>query len=185
VRVRGATTNHDWPSGQVGELDGASEVSDTLVQGNHVSVVADRGDASAAGGLRFVNYYDLSADLTRVVVRDNAVLARSRHGSAHAQAGGLWNAGLLGVTDSTVRRNVVLARGGAATARGGGVLSERTNGDPFRLSLVGSRVERNVAVTSRGGTASGGGLLSDGEVELRETTIRRNLPDQCVGCATR
>ena len=185
VRVRGATTNHDSPSGQVAELDGTTEVSDTVVEGNHVSVVADRGDASAAGGLRFVNYFDFSADLARVVVRDNTVTARSRNGSAHAQAGGLWNMGSLRITGSTFSRNMVVAKGGDATARGGGVLSERTNGDPFLLSLVGSRVERNAAVTSRGGTASGGGLLSDGEVELRGTTIRRNVPDQCVGCTTR
>lgn len=184
VCVRGATSADVEFSGTIAEFDGDTSISHTVVTHNRVYAYSKNGEAKANGGLAFLNFYGATASLTRVRIEDNITVARSRGGSAHAFAGGIWNSSKLTVTHSRIRHNLVAAHAPEATARGGGIANQAFPDPPVQLALMNSRVTHNVATTSSGGTAQGGGIYTEFPVLTRNSRIAWNKPDQCFGCTS-
>jgi hypothetical protein len=73
--------------------------------------------------------------------------------------------------------------GSSGTARGGGVFdSPVPNGPPGGpLRLGGSHITHNTLRGGHGVTVSGGGVVSTYAVDLTDSVIDRNSPDQCFG----
>lgn len=166
-------------------------IIDSTVRDGTVAAVSANGDAEAfAGGvwvLRGRGVRDLE-------VRDNTLSATAVRGTATVLGGGMLvdeapetpGQGGLKMKDSRIRDNTGTASGPKTVARGGGIFDGPVSDiGPFGglLSLVEVRIEKNRL--SPTATAQGGGLFVQGQpLKLRETRIRKNTPDQCVGCAT-
>ena len=107
--------------------------------------------------------------LDRVTVKDN--LATSS--SAPATGGGIFAAGNLTLTDSTVSGNRARTTDGGGEANGGGIAT--TGGD---LTITHSKVTGNRAtadLSSGDSDAAGGGIfLSSGELTMKGTTVAAN-----------
>lgn len=86
------------------------------------------------------------------------------HNNAAGVGGGIHNLGIAMIVDSDVKRNT-------ATFSGGGIQNTAVG----NLIAAGSRIEKNTA-------SSGGGISNHGLVELADTVVAGNAPDDCVGC---
>ena len=163
---------------------GAGQVSGTITgtrfTGNTVTVRSHAGDAHAGGGAAI-----LSGTLTRSLIKDNRVLAISPHGTV-ALAGAGLSAGDFDVTlqNTDVTDNTGVAIGTSGSAQGGGIYdSPVPNGPPGGpLLLTGSHITGNTLHGGHGVTVSGGGVFSTYHVDLADSVIARNAPDQCIGC---
>ena len=91
--------------------------------------------------------------------RDSAV----RRNSSNWSGGGIRNSGNLRLRHAVVRRNT-------AGGDGGGIWNEGA------ADLRHTRVVGNTAL------GDGGGIFNLGSLTLRDVTIRRNTPNNCVGC---
>lgn len=175
-------------SGQAVELDGPGEISDTRITDNPVTSYSESSTAIATAGFSVYDFSDnpRQVTLTRVDITGNTAIARSPHGVARAQGGGITNNSLLSLTDVHVDRNAVHAIGPHATAQGGGIWNGvLLSGPPVRLQLHRTSVTRNRATTSPGGTAQGGGIFTTEPLTLDRSVIHGNYPDQCFGCPNR
>ena len=173
--------------GSVGRALGdsaAGEVSGTITgtrfTHNTLTVSSAAGDATASGGAAI-----LSGSLTDSVVNGNRVIAHSRHGTVTLAGAGI-QAGDFELTlhSTDVTHNTGVAFGSSGTVHGGGIsdspVPEGPPGGP--LSITGSHITGNKLRASPGITVSGGGVFSTYPVDLNDSVIARNSPDQCVGC---
>jgi hypothetical protein len=163
---------------------GAGEVSGTITgtrfTHNTLTVSSVAGDVTAGGAAAI-----LSGSLTDSVVDGNRALAHSRQGTVNFAGAGI-QAGDFDLTlhDTDVTGNTGVVIGNSGTAQGGGIsdfpVPDGPPGGP--LSLTGSHVTGNKLRASPGITVSGGGIFSTYPVDLTDTVITQNSPDQCVGC---
>jgi hypothetical protein len=184
IDVRAATTEDAGPSGTAAEFDSSGEVTDVQVTDNTTTVTSIDGRAAASAALATYAGNPQHVVLTRVLVKDNSAVARSRNGSAIAQGAGIINQGMLDLRDVTVKDNTAAADAPTATAQGGGIYNGLLIFDQqIELTMSNSTITGNVVVTSPGGTAQGGGIFSTAPLTITGTRIAGNRPDQCVGCA--
>ena len=187
ARTLGASTGLAHADTAALQLHGT--LAHTTVRDGTVSAISAHGDAEAfAGGvwvLRGRGVHDLE-------VRDSTLSATAAHGAATVLGGGMLvdeapeeaGQGGLQMNDSRVRDNKGTATGHRTVLRGGGIYDAPTAdigpfGGPLTLTHV--RIEKNSL--SPAATARGGGLFVQRQpLTLRETRIRDNAPDQCVGC---
>lgn len=163
---------------------GGGEVSGTITRtrftDNTVTISSAAGNATASGGSAV-----LSGSLTESLVRGNRLTANSPHGTVIVAGAGI-QAGDFDITvkDTVVTGNTGVATGRNGTARGGGISdSPVPDGPPGGpLTLTGSHITDNKLKASHGITVSGGGVFSTYPVDLADSVIARNSPDQCVGC---
>jgi hypothetical protein len=161
-----------------GEVSGS--ITGTSFTGNTVTVRSAAGDAKAWAGAAI-----FSGTLTQSLVNDNRVVAASPGGTATLDGAGL-QAGDFAVTlrNTDVTANTGVATGRTGTARGGGIFDspvpDGPPGGPLRLAS--SHITRNTLTGGFGVTVSGGGVFSTHRVDLADSVIARNSPDQCVGC---
>ena len=183
LEVRAATSEDIGPSGSAAELDTAGEITDVQVVDNTSTVSTLDGQAQVAAAIATFADNPQRLTLTRVAIRDNVAVARSRHGSALAFGGGILNNGLMDLRGVTIQDNTATAYAPDATAQGGGIYNGALLVDqPVELSVVGSRITGNTATTSTGGTAAGGGIYTQAPITVTGTRIAGNRPDQCHGC---
>jgi len=169
------------------QLHGTLEHS--RVREGTVSAVSAHGAAEAfAGGVWVLR----GRGVRGVEVRDNALSATAASGVATVLGAGLLvdeapeepGQGGRQMSDSRIRDNAGAATGRTTVLRGGGIYDALTSdngpfGGPLALARV--RVEKNRL--SPAATASGAGLFIQRQpLTLRDTRIRDNTPDQCVGC---
>jgi hypothetical protein len=185
LEIRTATSEDVGPSGGALEIDAGGELSDVQITENTATVSSVSGQAQVYGALGDFADNPQRLVLTRVTVRDNTAVARSRSGSAQGFAGGILNNALMDLRSVTVKGNTVAAYAPTATAQGGGIYNGPLLVDQqVSLTLSGSTVTGNSAVTSAGGTAQGGGVYTVTPVTVSDTRISGNRPDQCIGCAS-
>ena len=88
------------------------------------------------------------------------------------------------LTHVEVQRNRGTATGLSGFAQGGGIWNGHLFGEPDSpLTLVKSRVTRNVLSGSSGVTLQGGGIFTPGfPLTLTNSSLTHNTPDDCFGC---
>jgi hypothetical protein len=183
LHVRAATSEDVGPSGSAAEFDTAGELIDVQVVDNTSTVSTVDGNAQVSGALATYADNPQRLSLTRVSIRDNVAVARSRTGSAQTFGGGILNNGRMVLKNVAVTHNTAAAYGPTATALGGGIYSGPALFDQqVELTMFGSRITGNNVVTSAGGSAQGGGVYTTAPVNVAATRIAGNRPDQCHGC---
>lgn len=173
-------------AGNVLEIDGPAQISNTVISGNSVSVTSSSGSALAGGAFFAFDSESQPIVMRNSVVRDNTARASSAGGSANVSGAGINNAGALELHNVVLSNNTGTASGTSGSALGGGIW----NGMPFgpdgpvpQLLLDNTLVTRNTLSASPGLLVQGGGLYTDGfAVTLTNSKIAHNSPDQCVGC---
>ncbi len=149
---------------------------DSDVLGNHVTGLADAGNAETAGaGLRSSG----PITVVRGTIDRNRLLAVSTIWHAYARGGGIWaNTGALSVMRSTISRNALEARSfgdRVAMAVGGAVNLASANADIVNSTLA-SNSGRAIADPAVGDAGSSGLAINAAfsTVEVLHTTIARN-----------
>jgi hypothetical protein len=185
VVVNAATADDFGSSGPAVELDGAATITDTRIIDNPVYAFSENSSAAASSGLGVFDFTGNpgQVSLRRVVISGNSSLARSPHGSALVNGGGILNNSLLDLQDVQVQGNSGIAHAPKATAQGGGIWNGVLfSGPPVVLTLTNTQVTRNALEVSAGGTAQGGGIFTTEPVAMRDSRLANNVPDQCFGC---
>jgi hypothetical protein len=147
---------------------------------NTLTVSSAAGDATASGGAAI-----MSGSLTESMVTGNRIIAHSRQGTVTLAGAGIQTGDFdLTLRDTDVTGNTGVATGSSGIAHGGGISdSPVPDGPPGGpLSLSGSHITGNKLRASPGITVSGGGIFSTYPVDLADSVITRNSPDQCAGC---
>ena len=187
IIVDAATTEDVAPVGSALEVNQASMITGSEIVGNSVRVNSDHGVAVASSGLAVYDFTE-TGNPGLVVVRNtkisgNTAVATSKTGAASVVGAGLFNNALLRIYGSQIRDNRGTASAPAARAQGGGVWNGVfLSGPPVALTLVRSKVVRNALTVSSGGERQGGGIYNSETLELRQTRVLNNRPDQCFGC---
>jgi len=163
----------------------------STVRDNRVTAAAADGNAETFAGAVYVLR---GRGVRAVEVRGNTLTATAPRGTATVLGGGLLvdeapeepGQGGLEMSDSRVRGNRGTAVGQETVARGGGIFDAPVSSSgPFGGALTLTRVRVGKNRLSPEITAMGGGLfVQDQPLALRQTRIRGNDPDECVGCAT-
>lgn len=185
VDVRVLDTADSGPSGPSAfEADSDATIRNAEISGNATNVTALSGDAGALGTLLFIFDGTVPPTVTNAAVRDNAANATAPNGAATVQGAGVVNNGPLTLTNVDVTGNRATATGLSGFAQGGGIWNGQLFGGPESpLTLVNSRVTRNVLSGSPGIVLRGGGIFTPGfPVALTVSSVSRNTPDDCVGC---
>jgi hypothetical protein len=185
VNVRVLDTADAGPSGPSAfEIDNEAALRNVEVSGNSTNVTALAGDAGALGALLFIVDGTTPLTVTNASVRDNVANATAAHGAATIQGVGIVNNGPLTLTNVDVTGNRGTATGLSGFGQGGGIWNGQLFGGPDSpLTLVNSRVTRNVLSGSPGIVLRGGGIFTPGfPVTLTGSTVSKNTPDDCVGC---
>jgi hypothetical protein len=167
-------------AGDSGAGEWAGSVTNTRVSGNSVSASSVVGDAIADAGATI-----FAGTMTNSEISDNHVQASSPSGSAIDRGAGVVAGDVLTLRNTTVSGNTASANGLSGFARGGGIfdVDESPNGPPGGLlTLINSRVTRNVLSGSSAITLQGGGIYATNPVSLMNSVIALNIPDQCIGC---
>jgi hypothetical protein len=167
-------------AGDSGAGEWAGSVTNTRVSGNSVSANSVVGDAIADAGATI-----FAGTMTNSEISDNHVQASSPSGSAIDRGAGVVAGDVLTLRNTTVSGNTASANGLSGFARGGGIfdVDESPNGPPGGLlTLINSRVTRNVLSGSSAITLQGGGIYATNPVSLMNSVIALNIPDQCIGC---
>ena len=167
-------------AGDAGAGEVSGDISDTRFVGNSVTVRSASGDALAGGGGPL-----FSGTMTRSLIKDNRVIAASPFGRVEVDGAGLEAGDYeLALKNTKVTGNIGIATGSSGSARGGGIFNAQATGGPpgGPLQLLSSYVTGNKVFGGPGVAASGGGVFSTHPVELAESVVVRNWPDQCVGC---
>ena len=101
-----------------------------------------------------------------------------------AQGGGLANAGQTTLQRTVVAGNTLSAIGSTGVVQGAGIWNDVFDPSmpPPTLSLIGSAVVGNRALSSRGITPQGGGIFTTHAITLTRSLVAGNAPDQCFGC---
>jgi hypothetical protein len=167
-------------AGDSGAGEWAGMVANTRVSSNSVSASSVAGDAIADAGATI-----FAGTMMNSEISDNHVQASSPHGSAIDRGAGVVAGDVLTLRNTTVSGNTASASGLSGFARGGGIfdVDESPNGPPGGLlTLINSRVIRNVLSGSSAITLQGGGIYATNSVLLTNSVIALNIPDQCFGC---
>lgn len=188
--ITNAASTDNGPDGTAVEIDSQATVSDTRIIDNTATVatqVSNEGSIAALGA-----FFALDNDAGSIVVSDsaidgNTVTASSKTGPVSIEGGGLTNGGSLDLRNVEIKGNSADAEGDGGLNQGGGIW----NGEPFgpgntpppQLTLGNTSVTKNVLTGSTGVTLQGGGLFTLGfPISSTNTTIEKNVPDQCFGC---
>lgn len=181
--VRTATSEDVGPSGAAAEIDTSGTLNDVQITDNTSTVSTIDGQVQVAGAVATYPDNPKGLVLTRVVVRDNSAVARSRTGSARAFGGGILNNAAMDLRSVTIQGNKAAAYAPDASAQGGGIFNGPLLVDQgIELTISDSTITGNAAVTSAGGSAQGGGVYTTAPLTASGTRIARNQPDQCHGC---
>jgi predicted outer membrane repeat protein len=150
--------------GAIANWSGTFKLVDSTVSANfgYLNVVTN------AGAMRFRNSTVKGNDSRRAPVdntgtmsfRDSAVI---RNAGSTSDGGGIRNSGTLRLRHAVVRRNT-------AAVNGGGIYN------------VGAADLRHTRIVSNTALGDGGGVFNLGSITRRDVTIRRNTPNNCVGC---
>ena len=168
-------------------LNGAA----TLIRGTIISQSTSGAPGNADGGGAIYNFGPLT--LTNCILRDNMASGNTVGGAIRNES-----AGQLTLISTTVTHNT-------ATASGGGIFESATNPGGF-LTIINSTISNNVANASNasgggifateGGTrvtitgsvidhnqvpGDGGGIWSDGDINIDRSTISSNTASQFGG----
>jgi hypothetical protein len=82
---------------------------------------------------------------------------------------------------SALERNTAVADGAESLAQGGGVFdAPGPIADGVPLRILSSRITDNAVHAD---AAAGGGVFTRQPTTVQDSTIARNVPDQCDGCA--
>jgi hypothetical protein len=166
-----------------GEMNATGPIRNTRFTGNIVEATASAGIAQVSAGAFIAGSNPLST-ISDSVISDNRLSATTTSGSAIVEGGGIQSVELLTLQNTVVENNTGTARGPAGMAQGGGIW----NGTiacatpPVQLTLAGSTVSGNTLTASPAITIEGGGLYTTFPVTSTDSTIARNLPDQCFRC---
>jgi hypothetical protein len=183
LQVRTATSEDVGPSGAAAEFDTAGEITDVQVIDNTSLVSTVDGQAQVSGAIDIFADNPQRLTLTRVAIRGNTAVARSRAGSALALGGGILNNGLMDLKSVRIQGNTAAAYAPTAAAQGGGIYNGPALFDQqVELTVSDSRITGNAVVTSGGGSAQGGGVYTTAPLTVTATRIAGNRPDQCLGC---
>ena len=185
VNVKVLDTADTGPSGPAAlEADSDATIHNAEISGNSTNVTALHGDAGALGAMLFIFDGATPPSITNASVRDNAANATAPYGAAAVVGAGIVNNGPLTLTNVDVTGNRGTATGLSGFAQGGGIWNGQLFGGPDSpLTLVNSRVTRNVLSGSPGIVLRGGGIFTPGfPVTLTASSVSRNTPDDCVGC---
>ncbi len=163
IRSRVSGNQNTESVGAIVNWSGIVRLVDSTISDNHGYTVVVRN----LGTMRFRNSTIKGNESGEAPVdnagtmsfRDSAV----RGNSSNSNGGGIRNSGDLRLRHAVVRRNT--ARGD-----GGGIWNEGA------ADLRHTRVVANTAL------GDGGGVFNLGSLTLRDVTIRRNTPNNCVGC---
>lgn len=128
-------------------------IQDVQVTLNGVTV--SRGASTMGGGI--ANFGGM------LTLNDSEVVASSAD-----QGGGIYNAGVTTIVDSTVANNRAGLHAESRKVYGGGIFNTGT------LLLVGSSVSDNVSSSGFGGYNYGGGIYNTGTLSLIDATIAGN-----------
>ena len=172
------------PAGSALEADGGGMISNTLITGNYATMVSPHGAAAVNGALGLFGNTSLLT-IRNSTISANAATAASTTGSASIQGAGIFNDGLLKLTDDHISHNTGTATGPSGQAQGAGIWNGTTfTGPPVQLTLQGTALVRNSLTGSPGFTVQGGGLYtrSPATITRRHSLIAHNIPDQCFGC---
>jgi hypothetical protein len=181
VATVGASTGDAHADSAVGETQGV--MTNVRMTGNNLISTSVAGNASAAGGVAIWG----PGPLVNSVITSNHVTASAPYGEARAAAGALQPAGDMTLRNTVVDSNTATAHGLTGYSRGGGIFATFFPPDgppPGTITLLNSRVTRNVASGSAGITVQGGGIYTtpDYPVVLTNSVLADNSPDQCYGC---
>jgi hypothetical protein len=159
---------------------GHTTIANTSITDNAVSATAPSGSAIAeAGGIQTTN-----TALSGSVVNGNRLTATSNTGSASVHGAGIQHGnGNLEVSGTTISGNTGTATGPSGEALGAGIWNDLFfPGRPSpQLVLANTNVTNNSLSASPGITVHGGGLFTTFPVELTDSTIANNSPDDCFG----
>lgn len=185
VNVNVLNTADSGPSGPSAlEADSNATIQNTQFKRNSTNVTAIDGDAGALGALAFFFGGTVTPTITNGTISDNASNAASPKGATTIQGVGITNNGPLVLTHVEVKRNRGTATGLSGFAQGGGIWNGHLFGGPDSpLTLVKSRVTRNVLSGSSKVTLQGGGIFTPGfPLTLTNSSLTHNTPDDCFGC---
>jgi hypothetical protein len=155
-------------------------ISNTSVTGNDVRATAPSGVAAASAGAIQTG----ETTLTNSLITDNHVTASSQTESATVHGAGIEHGnGTLEIRDATITNNTAKATGPTGEALGGGIWNDAFFPPPPnpQLTLENTTVAGNTLSASPGITIHGGGLFTTFPVNLHDSTIRHNEPDNCFG----
>jgi hypothetical protein len=188
--ITNAASTDNGPDGDAVEIDSQATISDTRIVDNTTTVAtqaSSQGSVAAMGA-----FFAFDNDAGSIVMSDsaidgNTVTTSSKSGPAIIQGGGLTNGGSLDLRNVEIKGNSADAEGDGGLNQGAGIW----NGEPFgpgntpppQLTLDNTSVTKNVLTGSAGVTLQGGGLFTLGfPIPLGNSTIEKNVPDQCYGC---
>jgi hypothetical protein len=180
-----ATSADSGAAGSALEIDGGGHVSGLRVMENHSSETTTEGPAGDSAALAVLNFNGEPHLLTieASTFAANTTSASNPAGTAFGDGGGILNDSLLELEGTVVQHNTASAEGANGKAQGGGIFNgEDLSGPPVELTLHSSRVVANSVTGSPGIELSGGGIFTEFPVQLSETRIRHNSPDDCAGC---
>jgi hypothetical protein len=185
VSTTASTSALNSAGGSVLEIDGGGHVSGLRLVENQMSETTVEGAAGVAGALAVLNFPGNPHLLTieASTIARNTALASHPGGTAFADGGGILNDSLLELDGTVVRNNTAHAEGADGKAQGGGIFNgEDLSGPPVALTLHSSSVTANSVTGSAGIELHGGGIFTEFPVNLLETRVRHNSPDDCAGC---
>jgi hypothetical protein len=170
--------------------EGSLLLTDSSVQNNAAVAVVPAASGFLAetdgGGIQVRG----SAVVRESRITNNSLTSTSETGLALASGGGLASIG----GDVTLERTVLAANSASATGvggfnLGGGILNVLFGGGPPELTVTDSVITANRLAASEAVISQGGGLYTVDPfsgtpfpVDLSQTVIAGNSPDQCVGC---
>jgi hypothetical protein len=173
------------PSGPAAlDAGGGTTIERSRIIDNTATVTTSHGDAGVLGALGFLSGGTMPVTVSHSAVAFNRVAAVAPAGAASIQGAGITNAGPLVLSHVRIRRNRGTATGPTGSAQGGGIWNGALFGSPtVSLRLEHTRVTRNALKASPGLNVQGAGLFTPGfPPVLTDSRVRRNVPDQCVGC---
>ena len=168
VFVSGNSISHDGYGGGIYNNGATVHVFDSIISGN-----SSGNDISDGGGI----YNPLSAGIvtvTRTLISANAAFA--------GVGGGIYNAGQLTISSSTVFGNLAIAGGGILNEGGTLQISSSTiannnayDDDGGGLWNSGSMTLLNCTVSGNSSDFTGGGIFAAGTVHIMSSTVAANL----------
>jgi hypothetical protein len=166
------------------EADGSATIANVEIVSNRVSIYSATSDAAVVGAIGFFPSGTVSPTITNGLIANNTSTANAPSGAATVQGAGLTNDAPLALTNVLIQANKAVANGKTGHAQGGGVWNGSIFGGPTpSLSLNDSRIVGNTLSGSPGTALQGAGIFTLGSpVNLGNSVVAHNVPDQCYGC---